>query len=172
MLTLLGVAAVVVGFAVLNTIAVPVTLVAQYTEKTWIILLGKVTVLYQVAATLILIPFAGIYGAAIATGTAQLLKNLFVWWHVRHMARWLNFGAVLAMTLLVWGCAGVLCGIEKRLLPVLPVGHLLIGACICAVAGFAYVRSPALSAGDREILGGVLHGREARLLRRLGVLSA
>lgn len=163
---------VVVGFAVLNTIAVPVTLVAQYTEKTWIILLGKVTVLYQVAATLILIPFAGIYGAAIATGTAQLLKNLFVWWHVRHMARWLNFGAVLAMTLLVWGCAGMLCGIEKHWLPMLPVGHLLIGACLCAAAGFAYVRSPAISAGDREILGGVLHGREARLLRRLGVLSA
>jgi hypothetical protein len=44
------------------------------------------------------------------------------------------------------------------------------GVAVCAFAALIYVRTPALSRSDRELLAQVFHGREARLLHRLGVL--
>ena len=41
----------------------------------------------------VLIPFMGIYGAAVAIGTASLLKNSFIWWYVRRRAVWINASA-------------------------------------------------------------------------------
>lgn len=163
---------VILGFAAMNVIAVPVTLAAQYAEKAAVILLGKVTVVYQIAATLLLIPVLGLYGAAIASGTAQLFKNLFVWWHVRHTARWLNFRSVLFMSLLIWGSAAGLCLAARRWLDIPAVAHLLLGASVCAAAALVHLRSPAISASDREVLGSVLHGREAGIMQRLGILRA
>jgi hypothetical protein len=45
------------------------------------------------------------------------------------------------------------------------------GVAICGLALWLYVRSPALSRSDRRLLGELFHGREARLLQRLGVLQ-
>ena len=160
----------VMGFAALNVIAVPVTLVAQHAEKVSIILLGKIFVIYQVVATLALIPIAGLYGAAFATGTSQLAKNLFVWWHVRDQARWLNFPAVLGMSVVIWGGAIVSCLGLKAFVPAHALVHLILGALVCGVASLAYMRSPGIAHSDREVLGTVLKGREAVLLRWLGML--
>lgn len=159
----------VIAFATLNVIAVPVTLAAQHAEKAGIILLGKITVVYQVAATLLLIPKAGLYGAAFATGTAQLMKNLFVWWHVRDRARWLNWGAVASCAVIVWVPAGLLCWACRHWIAVPAGAHLLLGAFICALAALIYVRTPALGSSDREIMASVLHGKEAKLIRLLGL---
>jgi O-antigen/teichoic acid export membrane protein len=81
---------IVLGFSTINCFATPVSLVAQYEEKVQIQLLSKVFAGYNIVAMLLLIPYLGLYGAAIASGSAQALKNLFVWWHVRHHAVWLN----------------------------------------------------------------------------------
>jgi len=40
------------------------------------------------------------------------------------------------------------------------------------VTVFVYLRSPAISKSDRQILSSVLHGREARILSRLGLFEA
>ncbi len=57
-------------------VADPVSLVAQYEEKAHVLLLSKLFAAYNVLAMFLLVPFLGIYGAAIAAGTAQTMKNL------------------------------------------------------------------------------------------------
>ena len=159
----------IVLFTTVNIIATPVTLVAQYAEKASIILLSKIFVIYNVIAVLVLIPFIGVFGAAIAHGTAQLMKNLFIWWYVRKTARWTNFGGVVVASFLIWGCVvGVGYGL-KATFEMPAVLHMAFGVILCAAAWLIYVRSPVLSRSDRDILANVLRGREARLLQWLGV---
>jgi O-antigen/teichoic acid export membrane protein len=153
-----------------NVIAIPVTSVAQYRERAALILQSQLFGLYQIAAMVALVPILGLLGAAIATGTYHLLRNLYVWWQVRRDARWLNFPAVLASAALIWGGAILLCLELKRLIAAPPVVTLACGLAVCALAALGYVRSPALSRSDRSILAQLFHGREAWLLQRLGVL--
>jgi O-antigen/teichoic acid export membrane protein len=160
----------IVGFATLNVIADPVTLVAQYEEKAGIILLSKLTALYNLLALFLLVPALGIYGAALASGSSQALKNFFIWWHVRDRARWINVGAALLSSVAVWGAAVAVCYALKYVLPVHALVQLILGGVIFAVAGLIYIRTPALSASDRTILGSVLKGREGAILQRLGLL--
>jgi hypothetical protein len=159
----------IAGFATINRVQVPVTMVAQYQEKPSIILLSKVFAIYSVAMLLILIPIAGVYGAAIAHGSAQTLKNLFIWWHVRDMARWTNLRVVTMMSLVIWGPWVAVCLALKELVAVPPALHLAVGTILCGLGAVLYARSPVLSLSDREILASVFHGREARVLAWLGV---
>lgn len=162
--------AVIAGLSTVNRIADPVTLVAQYEEKVSVLLLSKLFGIYNAIAMLALVPLAGLYGAAIATGTAQAMKNLFVWWKVRGTARWTNFRTMLTMSILVWSVALAVCYALKTMLRVPSIIHLVIGVIVCGVATLAYVRSPAITVSDRQILASVFHGRESRVLRWLGIL--
>lgn len=162
----------VFAFATVNVIGIPVTLVAQHAERPAVLLLSKVFAIYNIAGLLLFIPVMGVYGAALATGSADVMKNLFVWWHVRRLARWTNGRAVVIASLAVWGGAIVACLALKALLPAAPLVHLIAGAAICAVGALVFVRTPALSRTDREVLASVLHGKEARALRWIGVLPA
>ncbi|MFO0334607.1 MAG: oligosaccharide flippase family protein [Pseudomonadota bacterium] len=161
---------VVVGFATLNRIAEPVTLVAQYQEKAGIILASKVFGLYNAVAILALAPAWGLLGVALATGTAQLMKNGFIWWHVRRTARWDNCGAVLLAYVAVgggayWACRAAADALEGGLWL-----DLACGAAICGFATLVYLRTPALADSDRAILASVFRGREIRVLGWLGVV--
>ena len=160
----------IVAIGTLNTIAEPVTLVAQYQEKAGAILLSKMFAIYNVVALIVLIPVAGLVGAVIATGSAALFKNLFIWWHVRDRARWLNAVSVLLLACMLWGAA-VAAGFALKAAFALPaVAHLAVGLLICGITFLVYIRTPAMSASDRKILASVMHGREARLLRIVGFL--
>jgi O-antigen/teichoic acid export membrane protein len=161
----------VVGFGVLATISIPVTMVAQYYEKARVIMLSKVFAGVNVVLLLVLVPMYGVYGAAFATGLSTFCKNLFIWSFVRDRAVWTNAVPVLVSGLLIWGTAA---GISEALaiwLPVPDLLHLLIGAVVFALAGLVWLRSPVLSISDRAILASVMRGREAGLLRRLGMLG-
>ena len=156
-------------FAAINLISVPATLVAQYEEKSSIILLSKVLAIYNVVAQVILVPFAGVFGAAIASGSAQFFKNAFIWWFVRDKARWLNFRGVLTSSLLIWSIAMGICYALLRFVHVPAIVQLIFGGIVCAVAGLLYLRSAALSASDRDLLGGLMHGKETKILRLIGI---
>jgi O-antigen/teichoic acid export membrane protein len=163
---------VVVAFGITsNVIAIPVTCVAQYEEKASLILLSQLFGLYQIGCMIVLVPVAGLLGAAIATGTFHLFRNLFVWWHVRRNARWLNFPAVLMWNVFIWGTAIALCEVLRHVVAVPPLVAMAVGLVICTLALLLYVRSPALCASDRDLLAQLFHGREARLLKKLGVLA-
>ncbi len=164
-----GLLAVIVGFSVATVISEPATLVAQYAEKAATILISKLFMIYNVLAMLVLLPTWGLAGAAIATGTAGMMKNCFIWWHVRDVARWTNFGAVVATLVLLWGGAVGLCWLIKAFVPVNALLQLIIGAVICIAAFFLHIRTPAIADSDRSLLTQLMHGRESRLLRLLGI---
>lgn len=160
------------AFSILNSVDTPVGLVAQYEEKAGTLLLSKLFALYNVVAMFVLVPYFDVYGAVFASGTAQLLKNAFVWWAVRKRAVWLNVWASLASSLGLWGAAVVVCYGLKALLPIPPLPELLIGGVVCCAIGVVYVRSPVLSESDRSIMAGILGEKAAGLMRRLGLLPA
>jgi peptidoglycan biosynthesis protein MviN/MurJ (putative lipid II flippase) len=153
----------------LNSFSTPAALVVQYEERPQIQLLSKVFAIYNVIAMLVLVPTLGLYGAALAIGTSQILKNAFVWWHVRHRAVWLNAGAALFAGAATWGFVAVLCFAVKAALAVPAWLQLGLGAVIIAAASLIAIRGPALCLSDRAILMNLFQGREARLLRLLGL---
>jgi O-antigen/teichoic acid export membrane protein len=162
----------IIFFSVVNSIAVPVTLVAQYEEKAGIILLSKIFVLYNVAAMIVLLPIAGLYGAILARGSAEAMKNLFIWWQVRKRAQWTNYRAVLLTALIVWGAViGVDYAIKYEFTAPMLV-HLAFGILMSGLGILVYVRSPAIGTSDHVILASIFHGRESRALRWLGWLRS
>ena len=161
----------VMAFSTFNVVAVPVTLVAQYEEKAGAILLSKIFAVYNILALLALLPLAGLYGAAVATGSAAMMKNTFIWWHVRHRARWTNGLPALAAALVLWGGVVGTCYAIRMVLAGPALLHLFIGAAVCGLAALIHVRSAAISKSDRAILGSVLRGKEGRLFRMIGLLT-
>jgi O-antigen/teichoic acid export membrane protein len=160
----------VVAFATLKIIATPVTLVAQYEEKAGIILLSKIFAAYNIVALLVLIPMAGIYGAVIATGSAALFKNLFIWWFARRRARWLKFGPMLFASSLTWTSTLGVCFLAKHALDLSHLFDLIVGLVVIGIGALVHVRTPALSASDRQILANVLRGKESRLFKIIGII--
>ena len=67
-------------FTIGTAISTPITLVAQLEEKAQFILASKIFGVVGIGASVFLIPTAGVVGAVIASGTAIVLKNLFLWW--------------------------------------------------------------------------------------------
>jgi O-antigen/teichoic acid export membrane protein len=165
-----GLLAVVVGFSTFAVASEPATLIAQYAEKAATILLSKLFLVYNVIAMLVLLPIMGLYGAAIATGTASMMKNIFILWHVRDMVHWTNYRAAIGWSLLIWGTTIAVCSAVKMVVPAPPLVHMLIGLVLCSAGAALYVRSPGIGPSDRELLSQLLHGRESRLLRSLGVI--
>ena len=161
---------VLMAFATINAMDDPVSLVAQYDEKVGILLASKLFAAYNILAMVVMVPFLGIFGAALASGTAQTLKNVFIWWHVRERARWINARASLLWSVGLWGAAIAACNGLKFLIPAPAPVSLAVGALIFVVTGLAYFRTPALSASDREILASVVPEKTAAVLRIAGVL--
>jgi O-antigen/teichoic acid export membrane protein len=164
--------AVFMGFATLNVFADPVSLVAQYEEKAHVLLLSKLFAAYNILAMFLLVPFLGVYGAAIAAGTAQALKNFFIWWCVRRRAVWTNARAAILSSVGIWGTVVGICYGLKAVLPLPAIFQVVLGGIIFIAAGLIYIRSPALSASDREILRTVTPSKAARLMQRVGFLPA
>jgi O-antigen/teichoic acid export membrane protein len=160
----------VVLFSMLNIIDTPVRLVAQYKEKAGIILISKTFTVYNVIAMLLLLPLIGLSGAVLATGSAQIMKSLFVWWHVRDIARWVEMGKVLLSGLCVWGTVVIIGFSLKAILALPSVLHLIIGGALCALGGIVYVRTPALTRSDRAVLAAVAKGKERRVFELLGIV--
>jgi O-antigen/teichoic acid export membrane protein len=162
---------VILGFSTLNSFATPVALVAQYEEKPGIQLLSKIFAGYNVLAMLLLIPHMGLYGAALASGSAQIFKNAFVWWHVRRRAVWINAGASILASVTTWGAAVAVCFAVKSLATGPGVLQLVLGMSIFACFALIYVRSQALCDSDRDLLLRLFPGKEMRLLRVLGLFN-
>lgn len=158
--------------AIVNSISDPATLVAQYEEKAGVVLMSKMFAVYNLAAMALLVPKFGVYGAAIAAGTAQMMKVGFIWWHVRNRAVWVNAGAALGSGVLLWGLGVAACLGIKTLFHLPALVHLFIGCVIFAPIALLYIRTGALSSSDRYILAAVAPGKATPLLKRLGFLQS
>jgi O-antigen/teichoic acid export membrane protein len=148
--------------------AVPISLIAQYHERPGLMLASELFGVYQIAAMLVLIPAFGLYGAALSTGSFHALRNFWIWWRLRRHMSWQNAKSVLAAGILVWGSVVLGCSVIRMAFGTLPaIAQLAIGA----LGVLVYLRSPGISHSDREILSNVMHGREARVLRWLGLAA-
>ena len=113
-------------FFFFEVLSVPTALVAQLQEKAKIIFYSKIFALYNLLADIILIQWIGIWGAALATGTAVLGKNLFIWNFVRTDATLKGMGNFFTKLILFWGIASLVIGGLNRLSPD-PMRHFLLG---------------------------------------------
>ncbi|MCC6170870.1 MAG: lipopolysaccharide biosynthesis protein [Gammaproteobacteria bacterium] len=161
---------VITAFAVFGAVSESATIVAQYHERAGIILLSKVFAVANVIGLMVMVPLAGIQGAAISTGTSIALKNVFIWWHVRRSARWRNWRPALVSAALVWGSFWVVGTGLKDLVAGPALLQLIIGALLCAAWALVFLRTAALSLADREMVGRLVSGRVADLARLLGVV--
>jgi O-antigen/teichoic acid export membrane protein len=153
-----------------SSLSVPISLVAQYHERAGLMLASELFGLYQVGAMLVLIPALGLYGAALSSGSFHALRNFWIWWQLRRQVRWRNIKGVLVMGLLVWGSVVAICSLLRMTLPHLPaIVQMLTGGVVCGIGALAFLRSAGISRSDREILANLMHGREARVLRWLGL---
>lgn len=158
------------GFALVNMLGTPVTLVAQYRERAGVILLSKAFAFYNVAAMLLLLPAFGLYGAAFARSSGQALKNAFIWWHVRGDAVWLNAGSALLSSVALWGVVAGACYLVRAYVHMHVLLQLAAGIAICGIATLIHMRGPAIAESDRRTLASLFEGRQTRHLRRLGLL--
>jgi O-antigen/teichoic acid export membrane protein len=159
------------GFATLNSFATPVALVAQFEEKPHIQLLSKMFAIYNVVALLLLIPYMGLYGAALAIGSSQILKNGFVWWYVRRRAVWLNAAVSAIGSAAMWSATLAACYGIKTVVHAPALVQLIMGAVLIGLVALLHIRGPILCKSDRELLLRLFQGREVKVLRVLGLLG-
>lgn len=112
-------------FSIINTI--PMGTVAQLREKANIILYSKIFAIYNLIADIILIYFFGIWGAVIATATATLSKNIFVWYFVRDDANFKGMLPFFSKIICFWSAGSIIIYHFLNYISPLPVWRILIG---------------------------------------------
>ncbi|MFH1862230.1 MAG: polysaccharide biosynthesis C-terminal domain-containing protein, partial [bacterium] len=94
-------------FQVINNISMPIALMAQSVERVEVQLYSKIGAIYNIISALILIPRYGPIGAAWATGTSVLVKNvlmiLFLRKHLPLTFPWSALGKLGVAGLLMLG---------------------------------------------------------------------
>ncbi len=70
---------IVFAFATFNAISIPIGLVTQLKERSDILLLSRIFGIYNLIADVIFIKLWGVMGVVVATGTASLFKNIFIY---------------------------------------------------------------------------------------------
>jgi O-antigen/teichoic acid export membrane protein len=155
-------------FAIGTAISGPITMVAQLEEKAQFILASKIFGILGVGASILLIPVAGVVGAVVASGTAILLKNLFIWWFVRDLARWTGALAFLGRSALVWAAFAALALPQRAWLTESPLTMLV--SALVVWSGFLLLQARVAATPDhRAIVGGMFSGRERKVLEMLGL---
>jgi O-antigen/teichoic acid export membrane protein len=125
---------------------------------------------YNIVANLVLIPIFGIGGAIFASGTAGLLKNLFIWWFVRDLARWKHAIPFLLRSTAVWSTYVLIATFVGKSLAERPAAVLLIGLALWLPFCLLYFRSGVLNAEHKGLIKKLFSGSEQRWLRILGVV--
>lgn len=118
---------IVLGFKVLGSFTIPIGLIAQLKEQAGIILISKIFIIYNLISAFVLIPIFGIIGAAVATGTANLFKDIFIWWFVKYTTPFKTFIQFFAKSCVYWGLAAILIFALKQLIPSTMVGLIVSG---------------------------------------------
>ena len=158
---------VVFSFALITTFQQPVAIIAELGERAGVILASKMFAVYNVIAILVLVPKLGLLGAAIATGTAILFKNLFIWYSVRSMASFFGTFRFFVQQSVLWAaCWLILHLVDTQTQPIL---SFAIAIPTVAVTTIASLRLADFSTSDREIIGRLGGSRLGLLFRIAGI---
>ena len=156
-------------FAIGFVINVPVTLVAQQQEKARFVLHRKQGLrARRYRRKPVADPRHGRARGSDAGGTSILLKNLFIWWFVRDLARWHNAGRFAWRAVLIWAGFALAVLLTTTWVAGQPTLELATGFVIWSAFLLLQIRAAA-SADERRTVGDLFSGRERKLLRLLGV---
>lgn len=147
---------IVLGFKVLGSFTIPIGFMAQLNERSGIILISKIFIIYNLISAFVLIPIFGIIGAAVATGTANLFKDLFIWWFVKKMTRFKIFIQFFAKSCAYWGLAAILIFALKQSIPSTMVA-LIVSAVLLPVLYLVYFKLNLFEASELIIIKNLLH---------------
>jgi len=162
---------VLVAIFIFSTVAsfqVPVGLIAQLGERAAVVMASKVFSLYNIAANVLLIPRYGIMGAVIATGSANILKNVFIWSFVREVASFRGTGRFFLNQAIVWIiCWAILATATPHVSPVIAVtlGFLAVGTC-----GMIGLRLADFSDDDCKLIRKIAGERISSVLLTIGAI--
>ncbi len=102
-----GILALIAVFEIFNSFSWPIAWMAQSAEKPEVQLYSKIGAIYNIISALILIPLYGPLGAAWATGTSSLMKNILMYLFLRrHLPLtfpWVSLGKLSLAGLVSWG---------------------------------------------------------------------
>ncbi len=156
--------------SLLNAFQSPVGLVAQLIEKADIILYSKIFAVYNLIADVIFIHYLGLWGAVLATGSATLGKNIFIWFFVRDAARFHGMAPFFLRLLGYWAIV-IIFGLFFKTLISSDLIVFFVGACWLCLASWFQLRFVHLKKQEQELLS--LLGSEspkiALLLRLSGL---
>jgi O-antigen/teichoic acid export membrane protein len=128
-----GLLALIAAFEIFSSFSWPIAWIAQSAEKVEVQLYSKIGAIYNIASALILIPRYGPLGAAWATGTSALMKNILMYFFLkRHLPLRIPWASLGKITL-----AGLLSlTVMWALRPVVMGAFTLVAAAGVGVIGF------------------------------------
>jgi O-antigen/teichoic acid export membrane protein len=129
---------------------IPVNLVAQIRERADVILYSKVFAVYNLIANFVLIRYLGIWGAVLATGTAVMGKNLFIWYFVREAASFRGIVHFFLKTIVFWAVSAVIAWQVSGLFES-ALATLSTGIAVFALAFILQFRMPLFNEQDRRL---------------------
>ena len=138
-------------FAILNSM--PVSTVGQFRERADIILYSKIFAVYNLIADVILIKMFGIWGAVLATGTATVGKNCFIWYFVREDASFKGMESFFAKIILFWAAISIILYGILLMIPLPALYELCGGILIFAGAFFVQFRCDYFKEDEKSLFG-------------------
>jgi O-antigen/teichoic acid export membrane protein len=157
-------------FASLTAFEKPLTLLMQLHEKAAIILMAKLSGLYNILALLALVPSYGVYGAAVATGSAEILRQAFQWWFVRHDASFRNMGKFFGLTITGWLIFYALLAWAQNYIGS-AIWRLVLSTIFGAIWWLVYIRLPLFNHEERSAISRAAGPRSRNLLKLIGILK-
>ena len=157
-------------FASLTAFAQPLALVIQLHVKAAIILMAKLSGLYNILALLALVPSYGVYWAAVATGSAEMLRQAFQWWFVRHDASFRNMGKFFGLTITGWLIFYALLAWAQDYIGS-AIWRLIISTIFGAIWWLIYIRLPLFNHGERSAIRRAAGPRSRKVLTLIGILK-
>ncbi|MBN2093414.1 oligosaccharide flippase family protein [candidate division KSB1 bacterium] len=161
---------VVLAFAMLNEIYIPVGLVAQLREKADVIFYSKIFAAYNVIADIILIKYIGLWGAVIATGTAVLGKNLFLWYFIRDLGRVKGLEKFTGFSIVWWG---TIASLMLFIRPVIQNSYFLLGLTLFILLTFFILQFKfnLFTDSERRIISGFSRNRKLKWIIKLAGIA-
>jgi O-antigen/teichoic acid export membrane protein len=158
-------------FASLTAFEKPLTLLMQLHEKAAIILMAKLSGLYNILALLALVPSYGVYGAAVATGSAEMLRQAFQWWFVRHDASFRNMGKFFGLTITGWLIFYALLAWAQNYIGS-AIWRLILSTIFGAIWWLGYIRLPLFNLEERSAISRAAGPRSRKVLELIGILKS
>lgn len=156
-------------FSIIN--AIPIGTVAQLREKANIILYSKIFAIYNLIADVILIYFFGIWGAVIATASATLAKNVFVWYFVREDANFKGMQFFFTKIVCFWSAAAIIIHHLLIYISPLPILRILIGLLFFSAAFFLQFHCNLFQAYEKNIFSAISADRKPWIQRVMRLMK-